>query len=120
VDTLAKIIVHNVLQVNQDKPEHFVRPILDEPVTDLLFERTASNLLGLHKADLETVRNACTNKLRFGFMMPGNFYELLEKVNPLPAVFPEGYDTTALPTTPMIFISNLNRIMSVKQEMTIV
>lgn len=117
VDILAEIMVCNVSRVLEDKPSHFVRPMLSDPVTDHLFERLAATLLSLKKADLETVRRVCPNKLRFDFMMPSNFYELLFKVNDLPAIFPEGYEINNLPMTPMVFISNLNRIMSVKHEM---
>jgi hypothetical protein len=48
-------------------------------------------------------------------MMPSNFYELLEKVNSLPAIFPEGFSTENLPSTMRVFISNLNRIIALKQ-----
>jgi thioester reductase-like protein len=113
VDILAEIIVFNILNNNQ---EEFLRPLLSDPVTDRLFSRTAANLLGLKEANLETVREICQNKLRFDFMMPQHFYDLLDKVNGLPPVFPDGYDTGKLPLTPMVFMSNLNRIMSMKHE----
>jgi len=117
VDILAEVMVHNIMKVREGKACHFTRPLLAEPVDDQLFSRTAANLLGLQEAKLEKVREMCHNKLRFDFMMPGNFYELLEKVNSLPAVFPDGFDQSDFPGTPMIFISNLNKVMSSNQEL---
>ncbi|HNQ83372.1 MAG TPA: SDR family oxidoreductase [Bacteroidales bacterium] len=117
VDMLAEMIVLNADAAGIGRASGFIRPFLEEPVTDSLFARTAANLLGLKEATLETVRQNCINKLRFDFMMPVNFYSLLEKVNGLPPVFPEWYDRGVLPVTPMVFMSNLNRIMSVKKEM---
>jgi thioester reductase-like protein len=119
VDILADIIVYNVLQVRELKASAFLRPMLDEPVTDRLFARTAANLLGLKESRLPEVREACYNKLRFDFMMPGNFYELMDKVIGLKSVFPEGYHQDKLPTATMVFISNLNSIMLVKQDVTL-
>ncbi len=112
VDILAETIVSNVGCVTDGDPAVFVRPLLAEPVTDRLFSRTAANLLGLREAELPSVREACHNKLRFDFMMPADFYELLKKVSELPAVFPERFETAHLPLTPMVFMSNLNRILS--------
>lgn len=114
VDVLAHIFVLNAIKVLEGKPAGFLRPLLAEPVDDALFERTAANLLGLKQSQLERLREACQNKLRFDFMMPSNFYQLLDKVNHLPAIFPEWYDKSALPLTPMVFISNLNAIMALK------
>lgn len=114
VDILAEIMVYNMIRQDQDE---FIRPMLDEPVTDGLFSKTAANLLGLKEAGLRTVRDACLNKLRFDFMMPPNFYELMERVIHLTGIFPTGYDRSKLPSTPVVFMSNLNRVMSVKKEM---
>jgi thioester reductase-like protein len=116
VDILAEIIVFSIVNENEDK---FLRPLLSDPVTDRLFSRTAANLLGLKEATLETVREICQNKLRFDFMMPQHFYDLLDKVNSLPPVFPDGYDTGKLPLTPMVFMSNLNRVFARKSETVI-
>ena len=117
VDKLADVIVFNALKVKEGCPSQFSRPFMADPVDDELFARTAANLLGLQKAGLEEVRKTCHNKLRFDFMMPGNFYDLMKKVNSLPAVFPDGFERGYLPQTPMVFMSNLNRIMSVRNEM---
>lgn len=116
VDILADVMVWNALNASSAKASAFLRPMLDEPVTDRQFARTAANLLGLRESSLHEVREACLNKLRFDFMMPGNFYELMEKVNGLKSVFPGGFDHDKLPTTTMVFISNLNRVMSMKNE----
>jgi hypothetical protein len=64
VDILADVIVFNVLKERERAGQSFNRPMLDEPVTDRLFSRTASNLLGLKEANLVAVREACLNKLR--------------------------------------------------------
>jgi thioester reductase-like protein len=116
VDTLAEIIVFNI--VNKIKDE-FVRPLLADPVTDRLFSRTAANLLGLKEGNQETVREICHNKLRFDFMMPENFYEMIAKVNTLSPIFPKGFDQSSLPPTPLIFMSNLNHILARKHETVI-
>ncbi len=116
VDILAEIIVLKILKENH---EGLIRPLLDEPVTDSLLSRTAAHLLGLKEADIQTVKDACVNKLRFDFMIPVNFYELLEKVNHLPAKFPAGFNPANLPTTLSVFMSNLNRVISRKHETVI-
>lgn len=119
VDVLADIMVYNVLQEDQDSPAHFVRPVLDEPVDNLMFSRIAANLLGLKERSLAEVRDACLNKLRFDFMIPGNFYELLDKVSRLQQVLPCGYDPSGMPGTPLVFMSNLNRILAQNKELSI-
>lgn len=117
VDILAGVIVFNVLKVKYDQPAGFCRPMLEEPVTDKLFSKTAANLLGIREAALPVVREACLNKLRFNFMMPENFYSLMDKVTRLKAEFPAGFQVGLLPVTPLVFMSNLNRIMSSKPEL---
>jgi len=117
VDRLAEVMVYNIRQEREGRGAAFIRPFLDEPVTDGLFSLTVAGMLGLQRSDLETVRGLCQNRLRFDFLLPENFYELMEKVNCLPAVFPEGYDAGRLPLTAMVFMSNLNRIMSTNKEM---
>jgi len=63
-----------------------------------------------------TVREACVIKRRFDFMCPPNLYELLNKVNSLPAIYPDKFNNKELPGTLKIFLSNLNRILSQKQK----
>lgn len=119
VDVLAEIMVFNIMREAGNVGSSFVRPALEEPVSDLMFSRMAANLLGLHEGSLETVRDACQNKLRFNFMVPGNFYELLEKVSGLEQVLPGGYDPSGLPKTSMVFLSNLNRILARNTELKV-
>jgi hypothetical protein len=111
VDILAEIFVHNIAEQKSGQGESFLRPVLEKPVTDQLFSSLAASLLGLKEGGLHDVKDACRNKLRADFMVPENFYELLEKVNGLPAIFPEGFDTSGLPETVMVFMSNLNRVL---------
>jgi len=116
VDVLADVMVYNILKGLEEKGDEFIRPLLREPVTDELFSRMVASILGLKEGSLGTVREACQNKLRFDFMMPDNFYDMLEKVNNLPAIFPEGYESDKLPLTPLVFMSNLNQILSMKEK----
>jgi thioester reductase-like protein len=116
IDILAEIIVLNVVNTLNSEKELFIRPLLSEPVTDKLFAKTAANLLGLKESELSVVRESCQNKLRFDFMLPANFYDLLAKVNHLPAVFPKSYDAQVLPLTTMVFLSNLNKILTRKMQ----
>jgi len=111
VDILAKVMVFNIMEERKNNGASFIRPLLSEPVTDGMFAKIAAGLLGLKEVRLETVREAFHNKLRFDFLMPGNFYPLMEKVNSLAALFPEGFDRNTLPLTPIVFMSNLNRIL---------
>ncbi len=117
VDILAGIIVHNIFKEKTGESSMFLRPMLDEPVTDGMFSKTVTSILGLRNEEMETVREACLNKLRFDFMMPGNFYDLLEKVNQLPLILPAGYYEVKLPSTLGVFMSNLNRIMANRKEL---
>lgn len=112
VDVLAGIMVFNLLREAGNEGTSFVRPVLREPVTDHMFSQMAAGLLGLKEADIQTVKGSCQNKLRASFMIPDNFYELMDKVNDLQQVLPNGYDPSGMPFTPMVFMSNLNRIMS--------
>ena len=116
VDVLTEIMVSNLKAESTGQGAAFLRPFLKDPVTDRLFAQTASNLLGLEPATVGNVREAFPNKLRFDFMIPSNFEELMQKVNRLPAVFPDGFDPEQLPITPMVFMSNLNRILVRKNE----
>ena len=112
VDVLSDIIVSNILEDKQDKGEQFLRPVLDKAVTHNQFRNTVANILGLQHTKPEILREACSGKQRFDFIIPSNFYSLLEKVNALPAVLPKNYNKQNLPSTPMVFLSNLNRILS--------
>jgi len=116
VDTLTGVMVANLKSETNGSAASFIRPFLREPVTDRLFARTAANLLGLEPAPASKVRESYPNKLRFDFMIPPNFDELMEKVNRLPAVFGPGFLTDTLPGTPLVFMSNLNRILAKKHE----
>jgi hypothetical protein len=117
VDVLSDIIIYNIRKERSAENALFLRPMLDEPVTDRMFSKTVTSILGLKKEELQTVRGACHNKLRFDFMMPENFYELMEKVNRLAVILPAGYDAGQLPTTLGVFMSNLNRIMATRKEL---
>jgi hypothetical protein len=116
VDSLTDVMVYNILEERDDQNCAFIRPFLEEPVTDGLLSRTIAGILGLQRSDLETIRGKCRQRLRFDFMLPENFYELMDKVNRLETVFPTGYRKENLPSLPMVFMSNLNRIMSSKIE----
>lgn len=116
VDILAEVMVFNMIKEKENQGTAFVRPLLSEPVTDRMFSRIAAGILGLREGNLETVREACQNKLRFDFMMPEDFYGMIDRVNNLPAVYPQGYDTGHLPITPMVFMSNLNRVLAQQKE----
>jgi thioester reductase-like protein len=112
VDILAEIIVCNALQEKKNNGSSYVRPSLAEPVTEKMFSRLAAKILGLKEGSLDEIRQSCKNKLRFDFMMPENFYELIEKVNSLPSILPKGFNPESLPLTAVIFMSNLNSILS--------
>jgi hypothetical protein len=116
VDRLADVLVYNILGERGGHKCAFIRPFLEEPVTDGLLSRTVAGILGLQRSDLETVRGMCQNRLRFDFLLPVNFYELMEKVNKLEAVFPAGYDRENLPSLPVVFMGNLNQVLTVKKE----
>ena len=116
IDVLSEIIVTNLLNDKQNKGESFIRPLLPESVTDVLLSNTVANILGMKRGDPATLRELFYSKPRFDFMIPDNFYELLAKVNILHAVMPESLKEIHMPSTPMLFLSNLNRILSQKNE----
>lgn len=117
VDVLAELMVDNLLADQMDQGMRFLRPVLDQPVSEAYFGNMAAALLGLHETEQRIMREKCHNKERFDFVFPSDFYSLLEKVNKLPAVFPENYDTASFPSTLMVFLSNLNKILSQKPEL---
>ena len=112
VDVLSEIIVSNLLADKNNESIQFIRPALDEPVSHRQFRNTVANILGLQPSTPETLREACYNKQKFDFMFPSNFYSLLDKVNALPAILPKSFNKQTLPSTQMVFLSNLNRILS--------
>lgn len=114
VDVLSELIVNNLVADKNGDIIQFLRPVLDEAVTDRQFSNTVASILGLKHTDGETLREACFSKRRFDFMFPRHFYEIIKKVNALPSVMPNYYDTHSLPSTPMVFLSNLNQILSQK------
>jgi hypothetical protein len=116
VDVLAEVIVMNLLEDKNGKGKRFIRPILNEAVTDIQFSNTVANILGLRKTTPEILREAYHSKHRFDFMFPEEFYEMIGKVNALPVVWPDGFNKQKLPSTQMAFLSNLNRILSHKTE----
>jgi hypothetical protein len=119
VDVLAEIIVFNLLREVANEGKSFVRPVLREPVTDQLFSQMVASILGLKEGGLKEIRDLCQNKLRFDFMVPPNFYELLEKVHGLGPVLPDGYDPAQTPSTPLVFMSNLNHILARNTELKV-
>jgi hypothetical protein len=118
VDVLAEIIVSNLLADKEGNGTRFTRPVLDEAITDVQFSNTVANILGLRKTTPEILREAYYSKHRFDFMFPPAFYDLTRKVNDLPAVLPGNYDKQKLPSAQMVFLSNLNQILSKKLNET--
>jgi len=116
VDVLAEVIVTNLLNDKHDRGESFIRPVLEESVSEVLFSNSVANILGLKYGDQETLRELFYSKRRFDFMIPSNFHELLAKVTTLPPVMPASLMGIDLPSTPMVILSNLNRILSKKKE----
>ncbi len=112
VDLLAGIMVSNLLADKEDKREQFLRPVLSQPVTHKQFSQTVANILGLKHVPPRKLRDACTSKHNFDFLFPVDFYSMIENVNALPAIFPQTYDKQNLPTALMVFLSNLNSIIS--------
>lgn len=115
IDTLTEIIVSNLLADKNDEGDRFLRPVLNESVTSTQFGNTIASFLGLKHTDQATLREACFSKRRFDFMIPPNFYHLLQKVNERETVIPDSYDQQSLPSAPMVFLSNLNQILSTKE-----
>jgi thioester reductase-like protein len=116
VDVLSEIIVQNLVNDKQNKGASFIRPVLSESVTADLFGNTVANILGLKRSDPETLKDLYYSKRRFDFLIPENFYELLEKVNTLPPIIPESCNGIRKISTSMVFLSNLNKILSTKKE----
>ena len=112
VDILTEVIITNMMNEKQGKASRLVRPVLDKPVTHKQFGNMVANILGLKHSTPGKLREAFYDKHKFDFMVPGNFNALLEKVNALPAVWPEGFDARSLPDAAMVFVSNLNRILA--------
>jgi len=112
VDVLSKVIVHNLLNDKSDKGERFLRPALKKPVSDKYFGNVATNLLGIKKSNQQLMRTTYRYKEKFDFVFPDSFYPLLERVNRQEAIFPKDFNTTFLPSTMLVFLSNLNKIIS--------
>ncbi len=118
VDVLSEIIVSNLQSDQGGESIQFIRPVLDEAVTHKQFSNTVANILGLQPTEPDTLREVCYNKQKFDFMFPSNFYTLLDKVNSLPAVLPKNFNKQNLPSTSMVFLSNLNRLLKQHKNLT--
>jgi len=118
VDILSEIIVTNILADKQNGGAQFLRPALYESVNHIQFSNTVANILGLKHTEPEILREVCHSKRRFDFMFPPEFYTMIEKVNKLPSVLPEKFNNQNFPSTPMVFLSNLNNILSQKPELS--
>jgi len=64
-------------------------------------------MFGLEKTKTEVVRNLFPKKLRFDFMIPSSFYELLKILNQLTAYFPSNFESDKRPSTISVFDANL-------------
>jgi len=117
IDVLADIIVFNLLKDKKGKSDRFIRPVLSESVTHFQFQNTVASILGLRHTDKQSLRDACYSKRRFDFMFPERFDKMIEKVNTLQPILPKRYNEQNLPSTPMVFLSNLNKILSQKPEL---
>jgi thioester reductase-like protein len=115
VDVLSEVIVTNLILDREDKGKRFLRPVLSETVTHKQFGNTVANILGLKHTTRENLSKAYADRQRFDFIIPPGFYKLLEKANHVPAVWPENYQIQHLPEALMVFLSNLNRILTQKK-----
>lgn len=113
VNILSECICLNILNENKGKGIQFCRPVLNEPVTEIMFEKT-SQIFGLRKTTTNEARNLFPKKLRFDFMIPSSFYELLKILNQLTAYFPSNFETDKLPSTISAFDANLFNFLKKK------
>lgn len=115
VNILSECICLNILNENKGKGIQFCRPVLNEPVTEILFENTAQ-MFGLCKATINEARNLFPKKLRFDFMIPPSFNEFLEILNRLSACFPDNFNTDILPSTKNVFNTNVSEFLKEKLQ----
>ncbi len=106
VDVLSECICLNIMNEKKGKGIQLCRPVLNEPVTEIMIEKTAQ-MFGLEKTKTEVVRNLFPKKLRFDFMIPSSFYELLKILNQLTAYFPSNFESDKRPSTISVFDANL-------------
>lgn len=115
-DTLAEVFLANLLNEASGNGARFLRPMLRECVTSELFSRTVAGMLQLREAGLDEVREKFPVKARFDFLAPPGIHKLIEYDNSFPELFPEGFNTAKLPSVALVFLSNLNRIMTGSNE----
>lgn len=113
VDILAEVMVFNILQEKTNNSKQIIRPVLLEPVSEELLENTIESF-GIIKSTKEIARESYHNKLRFDFMIPKNFNELLQKANQLQPCFPVKYNCDNLPSTIEVFEINLKKFIQQK------
>lgn len=111
VDTLAKVVVSNIIADSKNMGSQFIRPVLKDAVNEKLINKTMAMILGLKHSTRDILMQACTHKRKCNFMIPANFNELLEKVNHLNAVWPESFDIETFPSTKSVFQSNIKRVL---------
>ena len=111
VDVLAGVIVANLMADKKGKAHRFLRPVLAETVTHRQFGNMAANMLGLKHATPGKLRAGWNDTRKFDFLFPGDFNALQEKINRLPAVWPEGFQVNNSLSASLIFIGNLNRML---------
>ena len=112
VDVLSEVIVTSLILDREDKGKRFLRPVFSETITHNQFGNTVADIMGLKHTNLKTLRIVFTDKHKFDFIFPPDFYKLLNRANNLPPIWPETYPKNHLPKTTLVFLSNLNKILS--------
>ncbi len=112
VDILSEVIVKNLLNDRQGNGSRLIVPVLNEPVTHRQLGNMVAGILGLRHASPEKLKEAFADKKNFDYIIPSGFTGMLEKLNNLSALWPEGFQTQKLPPAHLVFLSNLNRILA--------
>jgi len=112
VDILASLISSNIQQGRLGKNDPYLRPALKKQVTHLMLESIAGNMLGLRYGSIKDVKAGFQNPRRFDFMVPPEFHALMNKCNFHNGKLPQWFNTEKLPDASLIFMRNLNTIIS--------
>lgn len=116
VDVLAKVMAANITIDKEHHAAAFLRPVLKENLDNELLGKTVSEILGMKYRNAGEFRNLIEDKESFDFLFPPDFLTMQEKVNKLESIFPESFDKSQLPSTAMIMLSNINKMLKINKN----
>lgn len=98
VDVLAKIIAQNLLNDLNNCASTYVRPVFPDAITQDHFLEFAQKRFNLRHGTVKDIIRRVNKPGRVSFIMPDDFYEIIERVHKFKHIYPLNLDTSDFPT----------------------